>query len=99
MSYANHVAADARLIILRELAVQTDGRLNSTLLAAALDGFGHNRSREWLHTQINALQDIGAVQAVPAGSVLVVSITRIGLEHVHRRRQLDGVAIPTPGVE
>lgn len=96
MSYQEHLVEDARLVILRELAAQLDGRLNEALMQRALDAFGHNRSREWVRTQLRFLGDLGAVRLAEAGSVLIASITRTGLDHVQRRSVLEGVARPSP---
>ena len=96
MGYEEHLAEDARLVILRELAAQTDGRLNETILTTVLDTFGHRRSREWNRTQISKLQELGAVTIVKAGNVLVATITRAGLDHVERRSLIEGVARPSP---
>jgi hypothetical protein len=96
MSYAEHLEADARLIILRELGQQLDGRLNENALTKALDTFGYNRSREWTRTQMRKLADVGAVKLTEAGSVMVAGITRAGVDHVERRSVLEGVARPSP---
>jgi repressor of nif and glnA expression len=87
---------DARLIILRELAKQTSGRLNETIITAALDMFGHNRSREWVRTELRKLEELGAVRIAEAGSVLVATITRSGIDHVERRSVIEGIARPSP---
>lgn len=94
-AFERHLAEDARLIILRELAAQLDHRLNTTILAAALYAFGHNRSRDWLDTQIYKLEDIGAVEAQAVGTVLVVTLKQAGLDHVQRRTVLAGVKRPS----
>jgi len=98
----NIMAEDARLVILRELARQADGRLNETLVARTLDAFGYNRSREWVRTQLNKLAELGAVRLASidrpeAEPLHVAAITRAGLDHVERRHALDGVARPSPG--
>lgn len=87
---------DCRLIILRELSMQVDYRLNEVLLAKALEIFGHRRSREFVRTQINKLGELGAVRSVSAGTVMVATITQAGLDHVERRTVIDGVARPSP---
>jgi hypothetical protein len=96
MGYEEHLAEDARLVILRELAAQTDGRLNDTILTSVLDSFGYRRSREWVRTQISKLDELGAVTTVEAGTVRIASITRAGIDHVERRSVIDGVARPSP---
>ena len=94
--YEEYLELDARLTILKELALQTDGRLNETILTAALDRFGHRRSREWVRTQLRKLADVGAVSIVEAGSVMITTITRAGLDHVERRGVIEGIARPSP---
>lgn len=94
--FNSFLTADARLIILRELARQNDGRLNETLLVATLDTFGHRRSRDWVRTQLRALADVGAIAVTEAGTVMIAEIRRAGLDHVERRSVLEGVAKPSP---
>ena len=96
MSYLDHVVADARLVILKALSKQVDGRLNEVLITAELDSFGHKRSREWVRTQLMKLEELGAVVNVTQGTVMVAGITRLGLAHVERREVIDGVARPSP---
>lgn len=98
MSYQEHMTLDARLVILKELAAQADGRLNEVLLEKVLDVFGHRRSREWIRTQLRKLEELGAVKLDEVGTVLVAALTRAGLDHVERRSFIDGVARPSPGV-
>jgi repressor of nif and glnA expression len=97
VKYDEYQAEDARLVILKELALQADGRLNEALLEKVLDAFGYLRSREWIRTQMRKLEEIGAIQITAVGTVLVAAITRAGLDHVNRRTALDGVARPSPG--
>lgn len=96
MSYEEHLAEDARLIILRELARMTDHTLNETILVKVLDTFGHRRSREWVRTQLNKLAELSAVTLQTAGSITIAKLTRAGLDHVERRSIIEGVARPSP---
>ncbi len=98
MSFETYLTEDARLTILKELARQIDGSLNDTMLTRVLDTFGHRRSREWTRTQILKLREVGAVTTAEAGSVLIASITRAGVDHVERRSVIDGIARPSPEV-
>lgn len=98
MNFDEHLTQDARLIILKELHRQTDGRLNETLLVTVLDTFGHRRSREWVRTQLRKLAELGAITVVEAGSVMIASITRAGIDHIDRRAIIDGVARSSPEV-
>lgn len=95
------MAEDARLVILRDLARQADGRLNETLVAKRLDAFGYNRSRQW-PPQLNKLAELGAVRLASIhrpelDPLSVATITRTGLDHVERRHAIEGVARPSPG--
>ena len=96
MNYEERLVQDARLIMLRALAAQTDGRLNEVLLANELDRFGHRRSREWVRTQIECLRELGAVTVTaPVETVKVATLTQLGLDHVERRRTIDGIGRPS----
>ncbi|APO76095.1 hypothetical protein AM571_CH03301 [Rhizobium etli 8C-3] len=88
---------DARLVILRALNEQSDGRLNDSLLADVLDTYGHHRSRDWIRQQLRLLADLGAVKNTDIGPVMVAAITRLGVDHVERRTQLEGVKRPSIG--
>ena len=92
------LTADARLVILKELALQMDGRLSDKHMEKVLDAFAHRRSREWIRTQFRKLEELGAVQVSEMGTVLVATITRAGLEHVERRSIIEGVARPSQAV-
>ncbi len=93
--FNQHLAADARLIILKELVKQPGHVLNETLLQKVLDTFGHKRTREWIRTQMRALADVNAVELTQAGSVLIAHIKQAGRDHVEGRINLDGVDSPS----
>ncbi|WP_153769243.1 hypothetical protein [Labrenzia sp. CE80] len=97
MSYAEHAAADCRLIILKALAKEADHRLNETMLSHVLETFGHSKSRDYIRTQLRQLEDLLAVRLTEAGSVLVAELMRSGLDHVERRAFLAGVLKPSLG--
>lgn len=97
MSYDAFMTADARLVILKELAKQHDGRLNEVVLVAVLDVFGHHRSREWVCEQLNWLAEKGAVEVTRAGTVLVARVTSTGINHIERRAFIEGVNKPSFG--
>jgi len=91
---AEAIAAEARLIILRELAEQTDGRLSSLSIRTVLDVRGISRDSDWIKTQLRKLQGLDAVELTEAGSTLIAKITRTGRDHVEERAVLSGVARP-----
>jgi hypothetical protein len=96
--FRTFIAADVRLIILRELAVQPDYRLNETLLSRVLETFGHRRSRDYLRDQLRWLEEMGAVTLAEAGTVMIAELTRRGRDHVERRTVIEGIARPSPEV-
>ena len=93
--FENYLAEDARLVILKELASQTNASLNETILVKVLETFGHHRSREWVRTQLRKLQELGAVSITEAGTVMIATLKQAGLNHVERRSLIDGVARPS----
>jgi hypothetical protein len=96
--FRQYIAADVRLIILRELAVQPDYRLNETLLLRVLETFGHRKSRDYLRDQLRWLDDMGAVSLTEAGTVMIAELTRRGRDHVERRTVIEGIVRPSPEV-
>ena len=95
--FNSFLTEDARLVILKALAGESNNTLNETILTRVLETFGHNRSREWVRTQIAKLAELGAVKVTEAGSVLIASLTQAGLDHVQRRAFIDGVGRPSLG--
>jgi len=95
MSYDATIAEDARLFILRELAAQTDGRLNELLLQRLLEArYGIARSREWVQTQMRKLAELGVVELVEA-AFLVAQIGRAGRDHLASRSIVAGITRPS----
>lgn len=87
---------EARLIILRLLNEQSNGKLASSMIQSTLDElFGISRTREWIHQELRYLADVGAVRITPAATILIAEITRQGVDHVERRAVLEGVKRPS----
>lgn len=95
MSMDRLIREEARLILLRALEEQPDGRLNSELLRQTLELYGITKSREWVHDELNWLGQMGAVSIIVAGSVRVASLTAKGNDHVARRVVIEGVKRPS----
>jgi hypothetical protein len=95
--FAAFVERDARLILLRALAAETSRTHNEVLLQAALEAHGVTRSRNYVRTQLRALEELGAVTLREAGTVMIASLTRAGLDHVEGRGIVEGVNRPSPG--
>lgn len=90
----DQIAEDGRLIILRELAAQTDGRSNDLVLARVLDAFGVRRSRDWVRTQLRRLAELEAVRIQEVSTVMVATLRQAGRDHVDRRGIIEGVSRP-----
>lgn len=95
MSMDRIMREEARLIMLRELEKQPDGRLNSALLQRVLESFGITRTRDWVHDEMNWLADKAAVTIVDAGTVRIAAITQKGIDHVTRHFVIEGVKRPS----
>jgi hypothetical protein len=86
---------EARLIMLRALEDQPDGRLNSELLRLTLESYGITKSRDWVHDELAWLREMGTVTVLVAGTVRVASITAKGSDHVGRRTIVEGIKRPS----
>lgn len=95
MSYEDKTAEDGRLVILKELAQQVDGRLNELSLQRVLRTFAITRSREWVRTQLRKLAELEAVCISEAGTVMIAQIRTLGRNHVERLDRIDGVSRPS----
>ena len=96
--YESEVREDARLIILKALALQTDERLHSGYLYEELMRFGIDRPREWIHGELDWLAEIGAVTLTKPGSVVVATLAEKGARHLRRAIVIEGVKRPSrPG--
>jgi hypothetical protein len=89
------IREEARLVILRALEEQPDGRLNSELLRLTLESYGITKSRDWVHDELAWLRDMGTVTVLVAGTVRVASITAKGADHVGRRTIVEGIKRPS----
>lgn len=99
MNYENdQVRPDARLIILKALAAQTDERLHSGFIAEELLRFGIDRPRAWIHGELDWLEEMGAITQIKPGSVVVATLTEKGARHLRRAIVIEGVKRPSrPG--
>lgn len=91
---ADAIAGDARLIMLKELVKQVDGRLSDPLLRRVLDLYGIRRDRDWIATQLRKLEALGAIELTAMGETLVAHVTRAGRDHIEERAVIEGVTRP-----
>ena len=88
------VRPDARLIILKALAAQTDERLHSGFIAKELLRFGIDHPREWIHGELDWLEQMGAVTLLKPGTVVVATLTDKGHRHLRRAIEIEGINRP-----
>lgn len=92
------IREDARLIMLKALSEQVDERLHSGYLVEELLRFGIDRSREWVHGELDWMADMGAVKLLKPGSVVVAILTEKGARHLRRAIVIEGIKRPSrPG--
>ena len=94
----NHIRPDARLIILKALAKQIGERLHSGYIAKELAALGIDRPREWIHGELDWLEQMGAVTLLRADSVVIATLTEKGARHLRRVLVIEGIDRPSrPG--
>ena len=89
------IREDARLIVLKALSEQTDERLNSSVLLEIIETYGGIRkTREWLHTELDWMNDMGAVKTSRIGTIVVAALTERGAQHLDRIVAIEGIKRP-----
>lgn len=90
------LAEEARLIILRALADESNETLNSNLIVRELrERFGIPRDRPWVHLQLDWLAEMGAVTLISAETVKIATLTHVGHRHLQREIAIEGVKRPS----
>lgn len=89
------IRPDARLIILKALAAQPDERLHSGLLQRELFRFGIDRPREWIHSELDWLSQMGAVVLTKVETVVVATLSEKGARHLRRAIVIEGINRPS----
>ena len=95
MSYQDHIRAEARLIMLKALAAQTNESLTSTILRLELEQFAIKRERGWVHTEMRWLEEAGAIALKATGTVLIGTLTETGARHLNREIIIEGILRPS----
>lgn len=87
---------EARLIILKALAEQTDETLISSMIERELrERFGIRRDRSWVHGELDWLAEHGAITVTDAGTVKVAVLAERGRRHIDREIAIEGVRRPS----
>jgi len=85
----------ARLVILKALAEQTNGTLESSMLEEILPIFAIREDRVWIHEQMQYLGEREAVTLTRAGTVMIATLTKRGRRHLARDIEIEGVRRPS----
>lgn len=87
-----------RLVILKALAEQIDGTLESSMLEEVLPKFALKEDRVWIHEQMEYLAKREAILLTRAGTVMVGTLAKRGRRHLNREVAIEGVKRPSePG--
>lgn len=91
------VEENQRLVILRMLDDQNDGRLNETLIMQELDLYGHKLTKSQVRDLLRGLETQDALRVTLAGGIVMIAeITARGANHVARRgNPIHGIAVPS----
>ena len=95
VDYAKVMREEARLIILKALAEQTNESLSSSMLEPVLMRFGIPQERPWIHGEMEYLRNMGAITVVEAGTVKIGTLTDLGRRHLDRQAAIEGVKRPS----
>lgn len=88
----------ARLVILKALAEQINGTLDSSMLEEVLPIFAIRETRQWIHEQMEHLAAHNAIKLTREGTVLIGTLKLAGRRHLDRDDILIGVSRPSePG--
>lgn len=98
MKYADHLAEDRRLVLLRLLEEAPRYAANVSVLHAGIERIGHHVSRDQVRTDVAWLEEQGLVTLLDLQEgILVVTATERGVDAAHGRAIIPGVRRPGPG--
>ncbi len=88
----------ARLVILKALAEQINGTLDSSMIEEVLPLFAIREDRPWIHEQLKYLAKMDAIQLTTAGTVMIATLAKRGRRHLEREIAIEGITRPSePG--
>jgi Fe2+ or Zn2+ uptake regulation protein len=88
--------SDRRLVLLRLLAESDGYEANSSVLQMAIEPFGHNVSRDVVHTDLAWLAEQGLVNVEDLASIKVATLSSRGLDVANGRATVPGIKRPGP---
>jgi len=96
IDYTEMMREEARLVILKELSIQPNESLSSSMMEPALRTFAIYQERPWIHLQLDFMANMGAITVLNAGSVKIASLTDAGWRHLRREQFIEGIKRPSP---
>jgi hypothetical protein len=96
-SFAEHLAEDRRLVIVRALEAFAGYEANESVLLTILDEFGHRMSRDQMRTELAWLKEQGLVTLEEIATLQIATLTQRGLETAQGIVTTPGVKRPSPG--
>ena len=89
------IREEARLAMLRELALQPDEHLSSAMIERVLkDAYRIARGRGFVHAEMDYLADVGAIRVITVEGTRIAELTERGKRHLERNFVLEGVKRP-----
>lgn len=98
MSFADLLAEDRRLTLLRLLDQAPASQANTYVLTSGLRDLGHNCPQDQVETDAAWLAEQGLVTVVEQPDVRVAALTARGADVAAGRARCPGVKRPVPGV-
>lgn len=92
--FAQHLAEDRRLVILRVLLDSAAYTANEFILQRLLESFGHFNSKDRLHVDLAWLQEQGLIELNTVGGVRIARLVGRGQDVAQGRTTVPGVQKP-----
>ncbi len=95
-SFAEHLAEDRRLVILRLLEQSPGYEANESMIGAVLPDIGHVVSRDQVRTDFAWLKEQGLLMLEELAMVMIAKLTQRGVEAALGIITVPGVKRPAP---
>ncbi|WP_088158724.1 VpaChn25_0724 family phage protein [Achromobacter xylosoxidans] len=93
-TFSDFLRHDQRLVLLRLLAEMPSYRANSSVLAIALERYGHAMTRDQVKTELRWLEEQGLLGIEDLDTVLVATLRERGQDVATGRTTVPGVKRP-----
>ena len=92
--FAHFLREDQRLVILRILADMPSYKANSSVIASALNQYGHSPSRDQVKTELRWLEEQGVLGIDDMDVVLIATLNERGADVAAGRATIPGIKKP-----